>query len=157
MATRFNSASLESQLGGFTVALQQFLRQHDKVASGKLYNSLHTTIEVEGQVFTVLLHSEDYLKWVDEGRRPGKFPPVDKIRQWIRVKPVMPYPDKHGRLPSENSLAYLIGRSIAENGIEPTHIIDETVDSYQLERRVREAIMAEMERLVEDLINKNII
>lgn len=153
----FNSASLESQLGGFTVALQQFLRQRDKVASGKLYNSLHTTIEVEGQVFTVLLHSEDYLKWVDEGRRPGKFPPVDKIRQWIRVKPVMPHPDKHGRLPSENSLAYLIGSSIAKNGIEPTHIIDKTVDSYQLERRVREAIMAEMERLVEDLINKNII
>lgn len=154
---RFNSASLESQLGGFTAALQQFLRQRDKVASCKLYNSLHTTIEVEGQVFTVLLHSEDYLKWVDEGRRPGKFPPVDKLRQWIRVKPVMPYPDKRGRLQSENSLAYLIGRSIAKNGIEPTHIIAKTVDSYQLERRVREAIMAEMERLVEDLINKNII
>lgn len=153
----FNSRSLETVIREFTAQLQVFLRERDKVASGVLYNSLRTTVEIDGSVFSILLHSEDYLKYVDEGRKPGKFPPINKIRQWIKIKPVMPYPDKSGRLPDENSLAFLISRSIAKNGIEPTHIIDKVMDSYRLEDKVTLAIFSEIEKLVDDLIDKKII
>lgn len=153
----FNSRSLEAVIHQFTAQLQVFLRNNDKMASGTLYNSLKTTVEIEGSVFTVLLHSAEYLKYVDEGRLPGKFPPISKIREWIQIKPVMPYPDKNGRLPDENSLAFLIARGIAKNGIEPTHIIDKTVASYQLENKMMMAIYGEIDKLVDDLIDKKIL
>lgn len=147
--------TLENVVQQFTVALQVFLRDYDKNASCNLYNSLKTRVEIQGTVFEIILHSEDYLKYVDEGRGPGKFPPLDKIKQWIRIKPVLPTP-MNGKLPTENQLAYLIGRKIANKGIEPTNIINKTVDSYQLEKKARIAIYSVIDKLTEDLINKNL-
>ena len=68
------------------------------------------------------------LLYVENGRGPGKFPPIDKILEWIRVKPVIPYTDSRGRLPTEEQLAFLIARKIAEQGTEGRNVLFETVD-----------------------------
>jgi hypothetical protein len=44
------------------------------------------------------------------GRRPGKFPPIDKIKKWIYDKGIV------AQGISFNSLAYLIARKIATQG-----------------------------------------
>lgn len=55
-----------------------------------------------------------YFYWLDKGRAPGKFPPVDKILEWVRKKPVrFSY---EGKQLTEDQIAYLIGRSLKENG-----------------------------------------
>ena len=50
-----------------------------------------------------------YIGALDKGRSPGRFPPVDAIRDWVS--------QKLGISGNENnSIAYLIGRKIANEG-----------------------------------------
>lgn len=74
------------------------------------------------------LHLEDYYQWVEEGRKPGKMPPVKSILDWVKAKPILPRPFG-GKLPSQESLAFLIARSIGKNGTKPQHILGDTLDS----------------------------
>ena len=50
------------------------------------------------------------------GRKPGKRPPLAQLLRWIDAKGILPRPDAKGRVPSKQSLAFLIGRAIAEKG-----------------------------------------
>ena len=97
-------------------------------ASYKLLNSVETTVKRGDDTFTVSINLEDYWIYVENGRGPGKFPPIDKILEWIRVKPVIPYTDSRGRLPTEEQLAFLIARKIANDGTEGRNVLFETVD-----------------------------
>lgn len=104
------------------------LLSDDKKASGQLINSISSEIKVGGEQFTVVLNLVDYWQYVEDGRKPGKFPPPSAILKWITVKPVIPRP-MHGKLPTKEQLAFLIGRKIATEGIEPGNQLKETVDS----------------------------
>lgn len=97
-------------------------------ASYKLLNSVETVVRRNDDEFTVTINLEDYWIYVENGRGPGKFPPIDKILEWIRVKPVIPYSDSRGRLPTEEQLAFLIARKIAEQGTEGRKVLYETVE-----------------------------
>ena len=97
-------------------------------ASYKLLNSVETTVKRGDDTFTVVINLEPYWYYVENGRGPGKFPPVSKILEWIRIKPVIPYSDSRGRLPTEEQLAFLISRKIAEQGTEGRNVLYETVD-----------------------------
>lgn len=97
-------------------------------ASYKLLNSVETTVKRNDDEFIVSINLEPYWYYVENGRGPGKFPPVSKILDWIRIKPVIPYSDSRGRLPTEEQLAFLISRKIAEQGTEGRNVLYETVD-----------------------------
>lgn len=97
-------------------------------ASYKLLNSVETVVRRNDDTFTVTINLEDYWYYVENGRGPGRFPPVSKILEWIRVKPITPYSDSRGRLPTEESLAFLISRKIAEQGTEGRKVLAETVE-----------------------------
>ena len=96
-------------------------------ASYKLLNSVETTVKRNDDEFIVSINLEDYWIFVENGRKPGRFPPIDKILEWIRVKPVTPYSDSRGRLPTEETLAFLIARKISRDGTEPRRVLAETV------------------------------
>lgn len=96
-------------------------------ASYKLLNSVETVVRRNDDEFTVTINLEPYWYYVENGRKAGRFPPIDKILEWIRVKPVIPYSDSRGRLPTEEQLAFLISRKIAEQGTEPKHVLAETI------------------------------
>lgn len=115
----------------------------DKIASGELLNSVDIVIGEEGSEYYVALNLQDYWKYVEKGRRPGKFPPVNAILSWIRVKPVLPTPNADGSLPTPEQLAFLIGRSIAKNGIQPTNALSDAIKevrSTDYIMRIREAL-----------------
>lgn len=88
-------------------------------ASRTLTDTIKSNVVVGEQSYEVTLTLQDYWKYIEGGRKPGKFPPVGAILKWISVKPVIPRPDKNGRIPSPKSLAFLIGRKIEQEGIEP--------------------------------------
>lgn len=111
---------------------KQRLIDDDKKASGQLLNSISSEIKVGGDSFSVYLNLAEYWKYVEDGRRPGKFPPPKAILKWITVKPVIPRPI-HGKLPTKKQLAFLIGRKIDTEGIEAGHQLKETVDSLNAE------------------------
>lgn len=112
---------------------QALLADRDKVASGKLYNSITCHVQRDEAIFEVSLELEEYWKYIEEGIAPaGKYKnPGWKaypfILNWIKIKPVIPKPMANGKLPSEKSLAFLITRSIKDKGIKPVPLLDEAV------------------------------
>ena len=96
-------------------------------ASYKLLNSVETVVRRNDDEFIVSINLEPYWYYVENGRGPGKFPPIDKILEWVRIKPVIPYSDSRGRLPTEEQLAFLISRKISRDGTEPKRVLAETI------------------------------
>lgn len=111
-------------------------------ASSTLSQTADIEVEFDGVVLRVSLLLEPYWKYVEYGRRPGKMPPIDNIKEWIRVKPIIP-DSSSGRVPSANQLAYLIARKIGREGIPARHVINKTVYTDVTERII-EAIRAEI-------------
>lgn len=101
----------------------------DHSASGNLVLKSDTIIKWNKGSFTVDFVLQDYWKYLEYGTKPH-FPPMNKIEEWIRVKPVVPYAID-GRVPTTKQLAYLISRKISEVGTQPTHLLEETLDSNE--------------------------
>lgn len=150
--------NLQRVLGEFAVELrniyQDNLIRDNKIATGNLLNSVDYKVQYDDRAIWVELHLEDYYKWVENGRAPGKFPPPDKIMEWIRVKPIIP-DDRGGRLPTEQQLAFLIGRKIAEEGIEPGNQLHNAMDDiyHQFEEKIDEAIALDVNDAVDIILS----
>lgn len=104
------------------------LFEKDVDATGKLSKNIVVKVKVKRRSYQVSLQLEDYWKYIEYGRRPGKFPPIDEILNWITVKPVPPIENSLGQAPSERSLAFLISRKIAKDGIEGKHLLEASIN-----------------------------
>jgi len=67
----------------------------------------------------------DYFRFVEEGRKPGKMPPISAIAKWIKIKPIRLRNLNTGQFIKKtdtniNSVAYLIARKIGAFGVKPT-------------------------------------
>lgn len=85
-------------------------------ASGRLVRELRVAVSETATGYRLELFAPTYVLTLIYGRKPGKFPPLLAIEQWIQDKGIVPHPDAKGRTPSTKSLAYLIGRKIANKG-----------------------------------------
>lgn len=128
-------------------AYKRNLEATGNVASGNLANNITYRVVIDDDSYDVILNLEDYFQYVENGRRPGKFPPPDAILSWIRMKPVIPTETYDGKLPTENSLAYLIGRKIAKEGIQGNHVFEKT----------KEDIIPEYQSMIEQAIEKDVV
>lgn len=116
--------ALEAYGQSLVEAYLQGLVNEEAFASGRLFDSVKHIVTTDKGTVELSLSLEDYWKYVEEGRGPGKFPPLGKIEEWITYKHIAPYPDSRGRVPSNQQLAFLIGRKIAEEGTEGRHILE---------------------------------
>lgn len=116
-----------------------------------LASTVTSEVIVKGTTYEVVLNLQDYWKYVEEGTRPH-WPPISAIAHWVQIKPVIPRPDEKGNIPSQQSLAFLISRKIAEKGTQGTHDLKETTDALlgYYEDLIKEAL----ERDVFDYIEK---
>ena len=98
--------------------------------------------------YIITLTLPEYARYVEYGRKPGKFPPVDKIKEWIRVRRILPTPLANGKLPTENQLAYLISRKISLKGTKPTHLLENTMNDFQLIGKIYNKISEELQKTI---------
>lgn len=99
-------------------------------ASGLLGNSVSCIVQTNEGIYDLCLSLQDYWKYVEYGRQPGKFPPIEKIKEWITIKPVVPN-IYSGKLPTTEQLSFLIARSIARNGIPAKNYLGSTLDEIR--------------------------
>ena len=85
-------------------------------ASGNLAASLRADVSETPTGYRLTLYAASYALALEYGRKPGKFPNLEAIKQWIEDKGIVPRPDANGRTVSTKSLAYLIGRKIQNQG-----------------------------------------
>jgi hypothetical protein len=105
-------------------------------------------------VISVELRLQDYWYYVERGRKAGKFPPIDKLREWIKAKPIIAQPMKNGKVPKPKQLAYLIGRKIARRGTKGTQALERASErTYQSFRyALEQAIALDIEEGVVNII-----
>ncbi len=133
----------------FAAALKDKLEENGSNATHQLSNSIKDIVKFDGKYLTVSIQLEDYWKWVENGRKAGKFPPVDAIKKWITIKPVIPR-GKNGKVPTENQLSYLIGRKIAREGTRANPFLEPTIRDFKLVDKIYAAVNS----MLTDEINK---
>lgn len=101
-------------------------------ASNTLSNTASTIVEIDDTRLMVSFNLEDYWKYVEYGRGPGKRPPIDAIEQWVKVKPIIPDPI-NGRVPTTKQLAFLISRKIGMEGTKAQRPLEKAVYSDSME------------------------
>jgi hypothetical protein len=109
------------------------LKRQGHLATGKLYNSMKAVVNKSELTFEL----ESYARYVDQGRRPGKFAPVKAIKDWCKTKGI------------DQSLAYVINRSIYENGIKPSLFFSNAFEAHS--ENLDEVLDKYIETLLEDI------
>lgn len=136
---------------------QRALADYGKNASGDLSKSVRYIFndKVKG-VFEVQLELLEYWKYIERGRKAGKMPPISAIERWITVKKIVPRPMANGKLPTTKQLAFLIARSIGENGIVPRPILQERVDlaNRVFMKDIEDAIAMDLGEAVELILSE---
>lgn len=115
----FKNGSVE-----FLNELKKELIRLNKRATGNLINSF--SYEVRDFITNIKIdyYYEFYGRYVESGRKPGKFPPIQAIRNWARVKGI------------DESLAYPIARKIYKFGIKPTPFVSDVLESQRFEDKI---------------------
>ena len=122
------------------VSLLKNNRPYAKVASGSLVNSVNYRLQDTANGVNLILLANDYLKWVDQGRRPGTYPPIKAIQRWATIKGI----------PKE--AAWAIRTNIYKFGIKPTRVLAKTRFTIETNRTYTQ----KYEKMVVDTLTKNI-
>lgn len=129
--------------------LTALLKKKGKVGSGALINSLDYRIQESANQISIIIQSNDYLKFVDEGRKPGSYPPIQAISKWATLKGI------------SQEAVFPIARSIYKFGIKPTNVIQETnnefLNSQTLANKYQERISTNIEDIVTKMIEQELI
>lgn len=144
-----NTLSTLNDFGKFLVEeYKDMLILNDVNASDVLYNSVKFNVENNGKTFEVQITLEDYWKYVENGRKAGKWPPINAIQKWVEIKPVLPRPMANGKLPTTRQLAFLIARKIGLEGITPRPLLQQSVNEVWevMKEHLEEALAKDLEK-----------
>lgn len=121
--------------------------------SQRLIDSVKTQVVVGDNAYEVTMTLNDYWKYVEDDTRPH-FPPVNKLLEWVNIKPVLPRPDRNGRIPSPQSLAFLIGRAISRHGTKGSHDLQQVKDGVIpfYKEKIAAALGHDMENYIRKIV-----
>jgi len=118
-------------------------RPYPKVASGSLVNSINYRLQDTAQGINVILLANDYLKYVDQGRRPGTYPPIQAIQRWVAIKGI------------PKQAAWAIRTNIYKFGIKPTNVIRKTRNIIETSRNANRKYEERMVDNIVKILEKN--
>lgn len=142
---------IQQLLQQFIQAVREDLKQQNINASSKLSQSLKSVVKQKGKWIEISISLEDYWKYIEYGTRPH-FPPIQAIRKWIDVKPVLPRPMK-GKLPTKDQLAFLIARKISRVGTRPKPFLNKTISDFNLIDKVYNLLLNQIQQQINKQIN----
>lgn len=109
--------SLSDEYGELLVAaLKKNLADVGKYASGDLIDTMYYEVKSAEGKSVIQVYANSYLRFVDKGRAPGKFPPLWAISKWASIKGI------------SQRAVFPIARKIAEKGIPATNVINTTIN-----------------------------
>ena len=129
--------------------LTRILTEENKRASGELIRSLDFKVmqDVNGLMLSIL--AADYFKYVDQGRRPGKMPPIKPIQSWIEQKNIV------FRGLDNRQTAFVIARSIGKKGIKPINAKQRMINEVQ--KNAAKILKIGAVKDIQELIDKTFI
>lgn len=143
----------------YTIEARENLISKKGKATGRLLESINYDLETRDTIVSVHINMEDYAKFVNDGRGPGKYPPLKEIEDWIKVRGIsMKKKPAKGitRDREVKTLAFLIGRKISIFGTKAKKFIPTVRTSELRERIVKELklyltvdLVTEVKKIVE--------
>ena len=97
----------------------------------ELKDKIKFVMNVNGNFYEIIFNAPAYWKYANDGRRPGKMPPVNVIADWVRRRNITPYALKNGKLPTEDQLAFMIARKIGNEGYDGIHFLEKSIDEQK--------------------------
>lgn len=97
----------------------------------ELKDKINFVMNVNGNFYEIEFNAPSYWKYANDGRRPGKMPPVNIISDWVKRRNITPYALKNGKLPTMNQLAYVIARKISNEGFDGIHFLEKSIDEQK--------------------------
>lgn len=112
----------------------------NKVASGRLRDSIQVKVVKEQDHTIVQVLAEQYSQWVQSGRLPGKKGvPISALEKWIRERGLQGR-DKRGRFIERKRFAFAIQSNIKKFGIRPSNFLDVALEMIAQDDRIMELI-----------------
>jgi hypothetical protein len=141
-------------------SLKSRLEENFSDASGDLGNSITVSANKSNNSLEVNISMLDYWEALDKGRKPGKQPPINKIKEWLT------YPNPRAKLGLEgvsnvniaevNSLAFLIARKIGKKGTKGNNFASDVFDSNKvkvdLPNAIYDAVFEDLNIVFDDLL-----
>lgn len=122
----------------------------NKVASGKLRDSISVNVVQKKDETIIQVLAEQYSQWVQSGRLPGKKGvPIAALEKWIKERGLTGR-DKRGRFIKRRSFAFAIQNNIKKFGIRPSNFLDVALETIGDDPRIMELLGDEA---YDDLIN----
>ena len=124
------------------------IRDEAPEASGELKESISHEVSISGPIVELTISAAPHARFVELGRKAGKFPPVDAIRKWCETKGI------------DSRAAFPIARSIAKNGITPKRFIrnattrNEDLVRSEVTRIVGEKAKVDIEQMIQRIFNQ---
>ena len=148
--------NLQQVLDDFTKDVAEtyksLLLRDGKNATGELISSIKPmTPELVNGALECSLSLAPHWKYVENGRKAGKFPPIDNILDWVKAKPQLVRPNRLDRKElAPKQLAFLVARKIATGGIQPGNQLEEAMDIVytRWKDRIDAAITADIETVI---------
>jgi hypothetical protein len=127
------------------------------IASGNLINNIDVfwKTDFESGIPQLVVEMPSYWIWVDEGRRPGRYPPLSAIDRWSVVKQGMSgIRDKEGKFIPRKTLNFLRARSIAKYGYYRTNFVSKAINNVINE--VTEKLGESAGQYISDLLEESL-
>ncbi len=135
-------------------AIKTSLLNKKKVATGNLLGSVEYNVVKDANNVSLQISAADYLKWIEQGRKKGKYPPIDKILKWVQAKGIkqkgFSIYTKVSPLNRQKRTAFAIAKGIKDKGIRARPIITPVV------KKVSPAFYEDIGRAVSLTIGKQL-
>lgn len=130
-------------------------RKKVPTASGKL-KKFTSKVEYGNNCYKIIFDLPSYWYYVEKGRKSGKFPPINKIEEWVKIKPIIPT-SYNGKIPTTKQLSFLIARKIAKKGTKPQNTLEKvfTENKSEIEIILKKANQKIIKSIF-DYMNKNL-
>ena len=123
-----------------------------KIASGKLKDSFEYDVFNFVSTLRIDFSAEDYLIWLEKGRKSGKYAPKNAIEEWVKVKGIATEEKKI------KSIAFLVNRKIFEKGIKPSNIISNVLKAKNIEeslgKRIEGSLQHDFQKMIDNLVDQ---
>ena len=147
---KLDLTTIQDITNNFVIELKNKLTANGSNASGDLSKSLKGIVKQNGKYIVVSIQLNEYWKFIENGTKPH-WPPLSEIRKWISVKPILPRPLASGKLPTDNQLAYLIGRKISKVGTKAKPFLKPTITDFDLVGKIYDEVTNLLNKQLEDL------
>lgn len=122
-----------------------------RATTGGIFDRITTPVSSGTGYVTGMLETDDYWRWVGNGRGPGKMPPLDRIAGWLLRAGIEASP-------------WAIAKSIAKRGTRnfrqgKTNIFTDAIDKWEggpSIARAEDAAGKEFEDAVVETVRKNL-